>query len=272
MLLGAGNTIVSSGCDVWRHRELLRKLVIRDLFGYRLGQAFALAWVLVQPAILVVVYLTVFTTIFRTRVVIDGVERADFHYYLIAGLLPWLFTADVIVRSTSQLRDRANYVRHLAVPLVVIAVSPLIASFLIFALQMLLLVLVIIVDRGPSLALLALPVAIAIHFVSLFGVTLVLTAFGALSRTVGEFARIYATVGMFLAPIFFMTDSVPAVYRIVMFVNPMTYYVEIFHDVVYFESMRHPVAWLIALVLAVLVTGAGAVAFGRAAPRVSESL
>ena len=94
--------------SLYRYRELLRNLVIKDLkLKYR-GSVFGFLWSLANPLLMIVVYTVAFTFILRVR-------SEGFVFYLMLGLLSWTFFASSASMSTGSIVDNAGLLK--SVPL-----------------------------------------------------------------------------------------------------------------------------------------------------------
>src|SRR5690349_4942249 len=83
---------------LFKYRELLRNLVLKDLkLKYR-GSTLGFIWSLANPLAMLVVYSFAFTYIL-------GVQRRAFVLFLFVGLLAWNFFASTIAMATGTIVD-----------------------------------------------------------------------------------------------------------------------------------------------------------------------
>lgn len=256
------------------NRTFLAELAWRSLMGGREGMRGALFWTVAQPMISVAVSLTVFLTVFRSRMEVGGVVRDDTEVFMLSAMVPWMLLSDVVARATSVLRDRGSLVRFGAsVRMELIPLGVLAAQWVVFLLQMLLLVGWMAATRHlDAWACVLLAGALAVMAVAAIGITLLLAPLGVLWRGSAELARLYCTVGIFLAPVFYGVEQMPAPLRAVMTANPATHLIQLFRDALFFQQVTAPLSWLIAVTFAALAFAAGRLFFNRQAPRLAGRL
>lgn len=250
------------------HRHILAGLAWRSLLGGRHGQSGGVFWAFAQPAISIAVYLTVFLTLFRSKVEIGGIVHNDYEVFVLSGMIPWLLISDVVSRAGSVLRDGGSLIRHGAnIPPELIPVGTWLAQTLPFLLQLLLLVVWIWVAEGMRpLAWVMLAGALTITLAATAGLSMLLSAVGGLWRGLGEFTRIYVMIGIFLCPVFYTGEQMPAAMRLALDINPATWLVRIYRDALFLQQPSQPAAWALAVTLAVAVLIVGRLVFSRAAP------
>src|SRR5262249_18262072 len=83
-----------------------------------------------------------------------------------------------------------------------------------------------------SIALLALPVLLAIQMVLMVGITLLLSALNVFYRDIGTMLPLFTTLWMFLTPIVYPPEAFPKHYGWVLALNPMWPIVRSYRDVV----------------------------------------
>ena len=102
--------------SVFRYRELIRNLVLKDLkLKYR-DSVLGFLWSLANPLLLILVYSFVFGHLFPGG-------PPNFAYFLMVGILPWNFFAQSLMMSTSSIIDNGNLIRKVALPMEVFPVA-----------------------------------------------------------------------------------------------------------------------------------------------------
>src|SRR5690349_2817111 len=109
--------------DLWRYRELLYFLVWRDL-KVRYRQTFiGVAWAIVQPLVVMIV----FTLIFGGLVHV-GSDGIPYPLFAFAGLVPWTFFATGVNQASVSLVDSRNLLRKVYFPRLLIPASAVTAG------------------------------------------------------------------------------------------------------------------------------------------------
>jgi homopolymeric O-antigen transport system permease protein len=91
---------------------------------------------------------------------------------------------------------------------------------------------------------LLLPVVVIFQFFAMAGVAFGLAALGAFVRDVRDVVQLSSIVLIFLMPIVYLPNQIPAAFNPILWLNPFTYMVYVYQDVLYFGRFDHPFSWL----------------------------
>ncbi len=94
--------------DLLRYRELFANLFRRDYQAKYKGSVLGILWSLLNPLILLGVYLLVFGLIFT------GNKIAHYPIYLLAGLACWIFFSVSLQSASRSMVDSAELIRRCA--------------------------------------------------------------------------------------------------------------------------------------------------------------
>jgi ABC-type polysaccharide/polyol phosphate export permease len=202
--------------DVVRYRELFGNLFRRDLQAKYRGSALGVLWTIVNPIMLMCVYLLVFSVMWSTRF------AAVSHYplFLLSGLAIWTFFAAALQSATRSMLDNANLIRKIRFPRQLVPLSVVGAHLVSFAAMLVILLVLngILLPRVRATELLAIPLAaLVVGLVS--GLALTFASLNVLFRDV-EFI-----VAAALVPWFFLT---PVIYPLSQFAQHR-HVVEVIH-------------------------------------------
>lgn len=219
-----------------------------------------MAWAVLQPLSLVVLYWFVFTFMIPRSV---GAENDRYIYFLIAGLIPWLGINEGVVRSTTSIVENAPMVRKLSFRSELLVVVPN-ASALIFEIVAFALFLIFLLVRGaPLRTVWVLPLALAVQFCLQVGFGWFLAAVYVFFRDLTQIIGFVLSIIFYLSPILY---PVAGRFERVFFWNPMTPLLGLFRSAVLSAAL--PGAGSIVFLLAVALTsfGGGLFFFRRAQP------
>jgi lipopolysaccharide transport system permease protein len=212
--------------EIWRYRELLWVLTERDIKVRYKQTALGLAWAIIQPVLLMVVFSVVFGQL--ARMPTDGRPYPIFVY---AGLLPWTLFANGVSTAAGSLIGSSHliskvYFPRLAIPLS--SVGSCVVDFLIAT--VVLLAMMLLYGVGWSLNILVAPLLMA-------GVTLIALGFGvwlsALTVSYRDFRYVVPFLmqfWMFATPVVYPASLAPVNWRWLLFLNPMAGLVEGFRS------------------------------------------
>ena len=185
--------------DVLRYRELFGNLFRRDLQAKYRGSALGVLWTIVNPIMLMGVYLLVFSTVLKARFA----SLPHYPLFLLSGLAIWTFFAAALQSATRSMLDNANLIRKIRFPRQLVPLSVVGAHLVSFAVMLgILLVLnAIVLPRARATELLAIPLA-ALVVGLVAGLALTFASLNVLFRDV-EFI-----VAALLVPWFFLTPII----------------------------------------------------------------
>ncbi len=101
--------------EAWDHRELLYFLIWRDLKVRYRQTLLGVAWVILQPVLMTLVF-----TIFFSRLGHFQSEGVPYPLFAYAGLLPWTFFANSISTGSSSLLSNSYIITKVYFPRVLI--------------------------------------------------------------------------------------------------------------------------------------------------------
>src|SRR5947199_10498669 len=118
--------------DVLRYRELLGNLFRRDLQAKYRGSALGVLWTVVNPIMLMGVYLLVFGVVWKSPFANGG------HYplFLLSGLAIWTFFAAALQSATRSMPDTANLIRKTRFPRQLVPLSVVVAHLVSFVVML----------------------------------------------------------------------------------------------------------------------------------------
>ncbi|HYO78616.1 MAG TPA: hypothetical protein VE010_19305, partial [Thermoanaerobaculia bacterium] len=178
-----------------------------------------MAWAVLQPLSLVVLYWFVFTYMIPGGRAGAGAMGDTYIYFLIAGLLPWLGVSEGLTRSTTSIVENSPLVRKLPLRSEVLVVVPN-ATALIFQCVALLIFVIALAARGMSLRQLwLLPAALILQFMLQLGVGFVLATTYVFFRDVPHIIGFVLAIAFYLSPILY---PVAGRFEKFFFWNPMT--------------------------------------------------
>ena len=112
------------------HLTLLGQLLRRDIQERYHGTALGMAWLLLQPLALLLVYTLVFGEILQVRQGIAHEKVSHFAFYLLAGLGMFNALADVLVRAPLLLTEKRDWLLHSSLPAYLLPLVPVGTSIL----------------------------------------------------------------------------------------------------------------------------------------------
>jgi len=210
------------------YRDLLYTLSLHRIKVRYKQSVLGVAWAIVQPLSLMLVYGLIFALI--VRVPTGGVPYAVFAY---TGLLPWLYLSTALTNATGGLVSHNQLVTKVYFPREIISLTYVVAAlfdFLIAATVLAGLMLYYHVPLTPNV-LYAVPI-LAVLTVFITGAALALSAAQVRYRDIGVALPLFLQLWMFATPVVYPLSAVPQRFRGWYVLNPLVGVIENFRRVV----------------------------------------
>ncbi len=207
--------------ELWSYRELLYFLTWRDVVVRYKQAVLGVAWAILQPFLTMIVFTVVFNRML-------GVKSPDpnvpYEVFSFSGLLAWQFFAGALSRSGVSLVSNANLLTKIYFPRLVIPISAVLGGLVDFAVSFIVLIgLMSAYGIVPGWQAVFLPLFVLLAFVSALAVSLWLSALNVLYRDVQYVIPFLVQLWMFVSPVIYPIDEIPAgALRIAFSLNPMT--------------------------------------------------
>lgn len=208
--------------DFWQYRDLLYILAMRDVRVRYKQTLLGAAWAIIQPLFTMLIF-----TLFFGK--LAGMPSDDIPYPLFAyaGLLPWTFFANAVTGSGNSLVGNSNLITKIYFPRMIIPTASVAAGLLDFVIAFgLLVVLMVYYGVGLSLNILMLPVLVLLTSLLAIGVGMWMSALNVKFRDVRYALPFLIQLGMFATPIIYPASLVPAKWRWLLALNPLTGQIE----------------------------------------------
>ena len=262
--------------------DLLVNLTLRDLRSKYKRSALGWSWSVLNPLVAVVVYSAVFSVFLRIQPTVgDPSGLHSYAVFLLVALLPWQFHVTSLTEATRAITSNAPLVTKIYFPRWVLPTSSVLARFLTLLVEMAVLLVLIAVLQG-HIAFQWIPVVLALMLLQLLftiGLALMISAANVYFRDVQHFLGVALAPWMFLTPILYPLNMVPADreflgigYRTLYQLNPMVSWAKAYRNVLY--DLRFPSVerWLAIVAATAIVLALGFRVFNRLEPRMAEEV
>jgi lipopolysaccharide transport system permease protein len=204
--------------ELWHYRELLGRLVWRDVAVRYKQTSIGVAWAILQPFLTMVVFTFVFGRF--ADFPSNGLPYPIFTY---SALLPWTyFASSVALASASLVSNRALvtkvYFPRVLLPLAGVSVPIvdfLLASVVLFGMMVWFTV-------WPSWAIVLAPLFLLMAYVAALGVSLLLSAVNVRYRDVPYAIPFLLQIWLYLSGVVYAITALPEKWQWVLSLNPMT--------------------------------------------------
>ena len=208
--------------EIWQYRELGYFLAWRDIRVRYKQTVLGAAWALVQPFMTMVVFSFFFGAL--AKIPSEGVPYPIFAF---TALVPWSYFQNTLTQISNSMVIGRDLIGKVYFPRILIPVAALLSALLDFGLSFAaLLVLMLYYGMMPTLNAVFLPILFMFAIVTSLGVGLWLATLNVKYRDVAFIAPFLVQFWLFATPIAYPSSLVPARWRILYGINPMTGVVE----------------------------------------------
>ncbi|MBI1393452.1 MAG: O-antigen export system permease [Alphaproteobacteria bacterium] len=186
-------------------------------------------WFVLYPALFLSMYLFLYMVVFKVRFP----QLGEFSYvvFIFTALVPYIAMMECATFATSVIRQNIHLIKNVMVPVDLIPARVALMSTLAQLPGMAIILLLSTIDQSLSWKALLLPVIIAAQFIFFLGISYLLAALGGLLPDLAASINIILIFLLFVSPIAFTPDMVPASARLVIDLNPVTYLIGMFREV-----------------------------------------
>lgn len=253
--------------EIWRYRDLLKELVVRDLTAMYKQTILGPIWVVIQPLITSLMFALVFGIMARMSE--PGIPGLLFY---MSAVVPWAYFSGVVSKTSATLLANAPLMTKVYFPRLIPPLSTMFSNGFTFLVQLTFFFVFALVYRlsgsyawapGPGLALL--PLLLVLQMMLAFGVGLLVAALTTKYKDLNFLVQYVVQMLMYMSPVIFPLSRVEkgsTLYYIVT-ANPMTPILEGFRGAL----LGTQADWSLLLYSFLFATGAlllGLAAFQRA--------
>jgi lipopolysaccharide transport system permease protein len=265
----------TSLAEVWQYRELLINLTIRDLKVRYKNSVLGIAWSLLNPILMMLVFTVVYA------VMLAQAKKPDYAAFILCGLLPWNFFSGSIMGGTGSIVNNAYLIKKVYFPRVVLPTSIMLSNLVNFLVALpVYFVLGWLLGVPFTPYVLFLPIVIAVEMIFIEGVSLLLSSVNVFYRDVQQVMEVVILAWFFLTPVIWDAgDLSPSrtilgvpVQRLIYILNPMASIVATYRDILYYGR---PIGWdffLRTVLTSLIVLVLGFLVFNRLKGRFAEEV
>jgi lipopolysaccharide transport system permease protein len=203
------------------HTGLIRSMVKRDLTTRYKGSFMGPAWAFITPAVMIVIFTTIFSGIFHAKF---GENNGTFGYalYLFCGLLPWIAFSEGVQRSTSSLIENTNLVKRVVFPVEALPVNPALSGLVNQLIgTVVLIIAALLLGQRVGVTVLMMPLLLIPQLMMTIGLGWLMASLGVFIRDMPQFNQLAFSIWMYLTPIFYPENLIPGRYRWMVNLNPI---------------------------------------------------
>lgn len=247
---------------VYHYREVLFRTTLNEFRFKYAGSAMGLAWYVLAPLLLMGLYALIYLAVFQVRPA--SMSGSDYVLYVFAGLIPFLGFTESLNTGSSSLSLNKAVLLNTVFPAEFAPLRAVLVSQGSAAVGLTLTVFLAAVLGKFSVWLILLPLIWLALAMFVSGLVWVLALASLVIRDVQQILTFVSMALLVVSPIGYTPDMVPRTIAVVVYANPLSYYVTAFQDVIVFGRAPAPYVIGTALILGLLSFAVGFWVFQRA--------
>jgi len=243
------------------YRKILAAVTRVEFAKKYSGSALGKLWIVLHPSLLLSMYLFVYAAIFKIQ--FAGATTIDYVIYVFCGLIPYIGFMEAVTSGCVAIKQNIHLLKNVMFPIELIPVRYVLMSIVTQLISLGLLLILVVLNGSLTWQIIGLPLAVVLQTMLLIGLLWFLAPLGVTLPDTSYFVNLAVLFLMFISPIGFRPDMVPAVLRFTLYLNPIYYMTEVYRGTL-IHGHRLAVSDLIVYaLLSIVVFFAGSVFFTK---------
>ncbi len=211
--------------QLYRYRVMVQILILRELKARYRGTALGFLWSFVNPLVLMVVYVLVFSVYFR-------VDMEHYPVFVLSGILPWNCFSSGLNEAANSIIGNGGLIKRVYLPSEIFPFVYVGSNMVHYLLSIpILLLFLIFFGIKLSWPLLLFPWILSIQFLFTYGLALIVSSLAVEFRDLLHVVSNFLMIWFFVTPIFYPITMVPERYRPLVNFNPMAQLILAYQDI-----------------------------------------
>lgn len=232
--------------EIYNSRSILRSLVAKNLYGKYRNSFLGFAWNFITPLVYLILYYIIFTEI-RT-----GTSIENRWVFISTAIFLFTFLTHCITGGTRVFTGNAGMIKKMYFPKEILVLANAISSMIVCLIGYAIVLIALVVTSYHldwTCVLLLVPLLV-LAFVFGIGCIFFLSSIAVYVRDI-QYALGSIGIALFImTPMRYMASEASGIQSVLIWYNPLTYYVEFVHDILYFSQMPSMLYAIMCTVLA----------------------
>ncbi|MGN0764297.1 MAG: ABC transporter permease [Aristaeellaceae bacterium] len=234
-----------------RYGFLLRQLVSRDFRVKYKASVLGVIWSFLNPLLTMLVYLFVFSTIFRSNI-------EHFPVYLMSGIVLFNYFSEATSLGLSAITGNSALITKVYMPKVIYPLSKVLSSGINLCISFIpLFIVMLITGVHFHKSMLLLPLVVLFLLTFCLGMSLILSCMNVFFRDTQFLWGVLVTMWNFLTPIFYPESIIPAQFQTLYHLNPLYQIVYFMRSITIGGVSPTPVTYLYCTLVSVVPLALG---------------
>lgn len=258
---GKRSLLINALAAMGKYRFLIKQLVSRDFKAKYKRSILGVFWSFLNPLLTMMVQYIVFSNLFHRNI-------PNYPAYLLTGIVIFNFFSEACGMALTSIVGNARLITKVYVPKYTYPLTRILSSLINLAISMIpMLIVVFLSGLRPSKAYLLIPFPLICLALFCLGLGMLLASAMVFFRDVQFLWRVLSMLWMYLTPIFYPADILPAQTAWVLKFNPLYYYITFMRTCVLDNISPEPFLYFQCLLSSVLLLFIGVLVFKKTQDR-----
>ncbi len=241
--------------EIYDSRNVLWQLVAQQLILRYRRTALGYLWTLINPLLMMSIMALVFSALFKA-------DLKTFAVFLFTGMIPWNFFNSVVTQAGTSFINNEGLIKKIYLPKIIFPLS-IASALLIDTVFSFFALFIIIITLGAPLswAVLFIPLAFLLLFLFTLGIGLITSIATVYFRDLQYVILIVMQALFFLTPILYKPDSLKGKVALLMTLNPVVPFIELFRAPLYLGSLPSQSTIMLSILFSLLSITIGLITF-----------
>jgi lipopolysaccharide transport system permease protein len=250
-----GNLVIS-------RRELLYRTTITEIRRRYAGSVMGMAWLFLGPVLLMVLYATIYGVVFRLKP--PEMSSNTYIVYMLVGLVPFLGFSEAVTSGTTSLTAHRDVLLNTVFPAELVPLRAVLVSFTSVIIGLVIVMIADIFLGSLSFWIILVPIILLLLMLFVTGLVWVLSLANLVLPDIQQVLTYLMMVLLITSPIAYTPSMLPPGFSIIIWLNPLSYFVLSLQSAVVFGTFPHLGAIAGCVVLGLLGFAFGWRTFARA--------
>ncbi|NJD22532.1 MAG: ABC transporter permease [Melioribacter sp.] len=255
--------------EIYLKKPIIYELTKRDFQAQYKGSYLGFFWTYIQPLLFILVIWAVLSFGFR----LENIENAPHSFWLIIGMIPWLYFSEVFVATTNVVQQFSFLIKKVDFSL---GILPLVKIFSAFINHLIFIILTILLGCFygiyPSLYTIQIIYYVISMFFLLMGLGWITSSTSIFVKDINNIVTILVQFGFWLTPVFWSISMIPEKFHWIIKLNPVHYIISGYRDTFIYKVpfWNKPIETLYFWITVIVILLIGSVVFRRLRPHFAE--
>ena len=252
--------------NLYDYRELLKTSIKKETRSKYKNSFLGVLWSFLNPLLQILVYTIIFSLILKNK-------QEHYAIFLCSGLVPWTFFSIAINKSAFTFIENGNIIKKVYFPREIIPISVVSAEAINFLISTLIILgFVIFGGIGISKYIIYYPIVLTAQYLIILAISLVISSICVYLRDLQHFIGVILQLLFYAAPIVYSVDSIPENFQWIIKYNPMTYIINGYRDIFYYQRSVEIKPLIILVLFGIVACTIGYIIFSKLQKGFAEQL